>query len=62
MMSSHMALPQEGQLSHLLQVFSFIRKYHNSELVLNASNPVMDTSLFEQKYWISNDFGHINGK
>ena len=46
MMSSHIALPREGHLIHLLQIFSYLCKYHNSELVLDPSDPVIDTSLF----------------
>ena len=47
MMSSHLALPQEGHLIRLLQVFSYLRKYHNSDLVIDSRDPVIDTSLFK---------------
>ena len=49
MMSSHLALPREGHLSQLLQVFSYLRKYHNTELVFDPSDPVIDPSVFERK-------------
>ena len=39
-----------------------LRKYHNSELVLNPRDPVIDTSLFKHKDWTSTGFGHVNGK
>ena len=61
-MLPHLALPQEGHLIHLLQVFSYLRKYHNSELLLDPSDPVIDTSLFERKYWTSSEFAHVGGK
>ena len=62
MISPHMALPQEGHLIHLLQVFSYLRKYYNSELVIDPSDPVIDTYLFEWKDWTSSEFGNINRK
>ena len=62
MMLSHMVLPQEGHLIHLLQVFSYLHMYHNSELLLDPSNPVIHTSLFKRKDWKSSEFGNINEK
>ena len=62
MMSSHMALPREGCLIHLLNFFSYIIKHHNSELVIDPSDPGVDKSLFERNDWASSEFGHINGK
>ena len=57
-----MDLPQEGHMGHLLKVFSYLRKYHSSGLVLDPNNPVIDISLFGQKYWTSSDFGNIDVK
>ena len=62
MMSSHMALPREGHVSHLIQVFSYICKYHNSELVFDLSDPVIDMFLFERKEWTYSEFEHIKRK
>ena len=47
MMLSHLELQREGHLRQILKVFSYIRKYHNSDLVLYPKDPVMDTALFE---------------
>ena len=49
MMSSHLVLPLEGHLIHLLQVFSYICKCHNSDLVLDPRDPVINTFLFKHK-------------
>ena len=61
-MSSDLALPREVHLRHLIQILSYLSKYHNSELVLDTSDPVIDTPLFERKDWKSSEFGHINLK
>ena len=61
-MSYHLVLQQEGILSHLPQVFSYLQKYHNSDLVLNPSDPVIDKSLFEWKDWTSSEFGNVKRK
>ena len=61
-MSYHLVLQKEGLLSHLPQVFSYLQKYHNSDLVLNPSDPVIDKSLFEWKDWTSSEFGNVNRK
>jgi hypothetical protein len=62
MMSSHLALPREGHLSQVLQIFSYLRKYHNSEMVFDPSDPVIDDTSFERKDWTSSEFGLINGE
>ena len=56
MMLSYLELPREGHLSHLLQFFSYLRKFHNSELLLDPINPIIDISLFERKDCTSSDF------
>ena len=30
-------------------------------MVYDPSNPVIDHARFEQKYWTSREFGHIDG-
>jgi hypothetical protein len=61
MMSSHLALPREGHLTQVLQIFSYLRKYHNTEMVFDPSDPVIDESTFERKDWTSSEFGHVDG-
>jgi hypothetical protein len=62
MMSSHLALPREGHLKQLFNIFAHLKKYHNTELVYDPSIPEIDKSKFEQKDWTSSEFGHIQGQ
>ena len=62
MLSSHLALPREGQLYQLFQVFAYLKKYHNTEMVYDPSDPCIDESAFELKDWTSSEFGHLQGK
>jgi hypothetical protein len=62
MLSSHLALPREGHLYQLFQIFAYLKKYHNAEMVYDPSDPVIDESGFEKKDWTSSEFGHIEGK
>ena len=34
MMSSHLELPREGHLEQVLHIFAYLKKYHNTELVM----------------------------
>ena len=62
MMSSHLALPREGHLNQLFNIFAYLKKYHNTELVYDPSEPEVDKAKFEQRDWTSSEFGHIQGK
>ncbi len=62
MLSSHLALPREGHLYQLFQCFAYLKKYHNTEMVYDPSDPVIDESEFEFKDWTSSEFGHLQGK
>lgn len=57
MMSSHLALPREGHFAQLFRIFSYLRKYHNSEMVFDPSDPAVDEKQFERKDWTSSEFG-----
>ena len=61
MMSSHMAMPREGHLQEVLQIFSYLWDHHNAELVFDLSDPVIDEAKYERKDWTSSEFGHIDG-
>ena len=52
-MSSHLALPRKGHLEALFHIFAFayLKKYHNSEMVLDPTLPEIDPSLFEKQDW-----------
>ena len=62
MMSSHMAIPREGHLSQLFHTFAYLKKYHNTEMVFDPSDPIVDESKFQQQDWTSSEFGHVIGK
>ena len=48
MMSSHLALPRVGRLNQIHHVFGYLKKHHNSELVFDPSDPMVDESSFER--------------
>ena len=62
MMSSHMAIPREGQLKELFHIFAYLKKYHNTEIVFDPSDPVIDESKYQKQDWTSSEFGHLQGK
>ena len=62
MMSSHLAIPREGHLDQVFQIFAYMKKYHNTEMVYNPSDPVIYEASFELKDWKSSEFGHTQGK
>ena len=52
LLSSHLALPREGHFKQVLQVFSYLRKYHNTELIYDPSNPIIDEGQFQRSDWM----------
>ena len=62
MMSPHLALPREGHLEQVLHILAYLKKYHNTELVYDPSDPVVDENDFERRAWASSEFGHVEGK
>ena len=51
MMSLHLAMPRKGHLNQVLHIFAYLRKHHNTELVYDSSDPVMEYDVFEQRVW-----------
>jgi hypothetical protein len=47
MLSSHLALPRQGHLEQVYRIFAYLKKYHNTEMVFDPSEPVIDKSEFE---------------
>jgi hypothetical protein len=43
-------------------MFAYLKKYHNTEMEFDPSDPVIDESSFELRDWTSSEFGHIQGK
>ena len=57
MMSSHLALPRDGHLEQVYHIFGYLKKYHNSEMVFDPSDPTIDEESFERRDWTSSEFG-----
>jgi hypothetical protein len=62
MLSSHLAMPREGLLAQTYHVFVYLKKYHNTEMVFDPSNPVVAKAAFNRKDWTSSEFGSISGE
>ena len=62
MMSSHLVMPRKGLLDQVLHIFTYLCKYHNTELVYDPSDPVVEHDVFEQRDWTSSEFGAVQGK
>ena len=59
MISSHLALLREDRLNPICRMFSYLKKHHNTELVIDPSDPAVDASEFERRHWTSIQFGYI---
>ncbi len=57
MLASCMALPRVGHLNQCFHVFAFLKKYHNAELVLDPTEPVIDPNVFPQEDWSHSPYG-----
>ena len=57
MLSSHLALPRQGHLEQLYHIFAYLKRNHNSEMIFDPSNPVVDESLFARRDWTATEFG-----
>ena len=62
MMSSHLVIPRKGHLDQVLHIFTYLRRYHNTELVYDLSDPVVEQDVFERRDWTSSEFGAVQGK
>ena len=61
-MSLHLVTPKKGHLDQVLHIFAYLCKYHNTELVYDLSDPVVEYDVFEQRDWTSSEFGTVQGK
>jgi hypothetical protein len=62
MLSSHLALPREGHLAQTFHVFAYLRKYHNTEMVFDPSDPVVNEAASDRQDWTSSEFSHLTGE
>ena len=49
-------------LDQVLHIFAYLHKYHNTELVYDLSDLVVEQDIFEQRDWTSSEFGTVQGK
>ena len=49
MLANHLSLPREVHLKKVYHMFAYLKKYHNSELVFDTSDPIIDKAKFEKK-------------
>ena len=49
MMSSLLALPCAGHLKEVLHIFAYLKKHHNSEMVINLTQVEFCRSLFKRQ-------------
>ena len=49
MMFSHMAMPRDGHLEQVLHIFLYLNKWHNTELVFDPSDPVINETDYDEK-------------
>ena len=62
MMSSHLVMPRKGHIDQVLHIFAYLHKYHNTKLVYDPCDPVVEHDVFEQRDWTSSEFGAVQGK
>ena len=48
-------------MQQVFQTFAYLKKYHNTELVYDPSDPVVDMLQFQRRDWTASEFGHIEG-
>ena len=60
MLSSSLALPHEGHLEQVYHIFGYLKKYHNTEMVFDPSDPVVDPTSFVMQDWSNTEFDHDN--
>jgi hypothetical protein len=57
MMSSHLALPREGHLHAIYNIFAYLKSHHNAEMVFYPTEPEIDHASFERKDWTTSEMG-----
>ena len=50
-LSSHLALPREGNFQELLHIFAYLKKHMNSDMVFDPSDPDIDMDSFRRQDW-----------
>ena len=56
MLSSHMALPCQGHLQQVYNIFAYLKKHHNAEMVFDPTCPDVDLDEFPKQDWSASEF------
>ena len=48
-------------MNELFHIFAHLRKYHDTEVVFDLSDPVIDESKYQKRDWTSSEFGNVRG-
>ena len=62
MMSSRLVMPRKSHLDQVLHMFAYLGKYHNTGLVDDPRDSVVEHDVFERRDWTSSEFGTVKGK
>ena len=49
-------------MDQVMQIFGYLKKYHNVELIFDPSDPTISEQDFERRDWASSKFRHVGGK
>ena len=62
MLSSCLELPREGHLKQVFQMFAYLEKQHNSEMVFDHTVPAIDYSDFPKQDWENTVYANERGE
>ena len=51
MLASQLALPREGHLDAVFQIFGYLKGHQNFLMVFDPTYPTTDMSMFQEHYW-----------
>ena len=57
MLASCMAMPRFGHLKEVLNVFAYLKKYHNTKMVFDPTTPAIKSEDFEREDWSYTVYG-----
>ena len=59
MISSRVDFPRQEHLNQVLQIFGYLKNYHNADMVLNPTEPDINMSRFEKQDWSQIIYGEL---
>ena len=51
MMSSHVAMPREGHMQQIYQMFGYLKSHHNARIIMDPSYPIVNDDDFKKHDW-----------